>query len=153
MSGGQQQRVSIARARINNPKVLYADEPTGNLDSKTTKEIMDILVERVKEKGVTLVMVTHNAKLTEHADRVIYMLDGKIQKIVDQQRQTVEEFFPDEAEDEAEENKVTETIASIEGRGDEATQIIALTESVPGEDIPEIYNMVAGREAAEGASK
>ena len=93
MSGGQQQRVSIARALINNPKVLYADEPTGNLDSKTTKEIMDVLVDRVREKGVTLVMVTHNAQLTEQADRVIYMLDGRIQKIVDRQNNTVQEFF------------------------------------------------------------
>jgi len=99
MSGGQQQRVSIARALINDPKILYADEPTGNLDTKTTKEILDILVERVREKGVTLVMVTHNAKLTEHADRVIYMLDGKIQKIVDQRNHTVEEFFPDETDE------------------------------------------------------
>jgi putative ABC transport system ATP-binding protein len=98
MSGGQQQRVSIARALINDPKILYADEPTGNLDTRTTKEIMDILVERVREKGVTLVMVTHNARLTEHADRVIYMLDGRIQKIVDQQNNTVEEFFPEEPE-------------------------------------------------------
>ena len=99
MSGGQQQRVSIARALINNPKILYADEPTGNLDTKTTKEIMDILVERVRDNGVTLVMVTHNAKLTEQADRVIYMLDGKIQKIVDQRNNTVEEFFPEEPEE------------------------------------------------------
>ena len=93
MSGGQQQRVSIARALINNPKILYADEPTGNLDSKTTKEIMDILVERVRENGVTLVMVTHNADLTEQADKVIYMLDGRIQKIVDQKNHTVQEFL------------------------------------------------------------
>ena len=113
MSGGQQQRVSIARALINDPKVLYADEPTGNLDSKTTKEIMEILVERVREKGVTLVMVTHNANLTEHADRVIYMLDGRIQKIVNQQNNTVEEFFADyEDEDESEPVAVVAEIAA-----------------------------------------
>ena len=99
MSGGQQQRVSIARALINNPKILYADEPTGNLDSKTTKEILDILVERVREKGVTLVMVTHNADLIEQADRVIYMLDGRIQRIVDQRTNEVEEFFSDNTQD------------------------------------------------------
>ncbi|MCL2121814.1 MAG: ABC transporter ATP-binding protein [Clostridiales bacterium] len=96
MSGGQQQRVSIARALINDPKILYADEPTGNLDSKTTREIMDILVERVREKGVTLVMVTHNANLIEQADRVIYMLDGRIQRIVDQRNHSVQEFFQEE---------------------------------------------------------
>ena len=92
MSGGQQQRVSIARALINEPRILYADEPTGNLDSKTTKEILDILVNRVREKGVTLLMVTHNADLTEMADKVIYMLDGQIQRIVDQRTHTVQEF-------------------------------------------------------------
>lgn len=81
MSGGQQQRVSIARALINNPKIIYADEPTGNLDTKTTKEIMDILVDRVRENAVTLVMVTHNEELTEHADRIIYMRDGRVNKI------------------------------------------------------------------------
>jgi putative ABC transport system ATP-binding protein len=85
MSGGQQQRVSIARALINDPKILYADEPTGNLDSRNTKEIMDILIERVREKGVTLVMVTHNDELTEMADRIIYMRDGQINKILNQQ--------------------------------------------------------------------
>ena len=95
MSGGQQQRVSIARALINNPKILYADEPTGNLDSRNTKEIMEMLVERVRENGVTLVMVTHNADLTDQADRVIYMLDGKIQKIENRLTNTVEVFFHD----------------------------------------------------------
>ncbi|MDR1205699.1 MAG: ABC transporter ATP-binding protein [Peptococcaceae bacterium] len=81
MSGGQQQRVSIARALINDPKILYADEPTGNLDTKTTKEIMEILRERVRQGGVTLMMVTHNLELAEYADRVIHMVDGRIIKI------------------------------------------------------------------------
>jgi putative ABC transport system ATP-binding protein len=83
MSGGQQQRVSIARALVNNPKIIFADEPTGNLDSKTTKEIMDILYERVKASGVTLIMVTHDLDLAHYADRVIHMVDGQITKIVE----------------------------------------------------------------------
>ena len=78
MSGGQQQRVSIARALINNPKILFADEPTGNLDTKTTKEIMEILTTTVKEKGRTLVMVTHDLEVAQYADRVIHMVDGVI---------------------------------------------------------------------------
>lgn len=82
MSGGQQQRVSIARALINNPKILFADEPTGNLDSKTTKEIMEILSDRVRKSGVTLIMVTHDLDLAAYADRVISMVDGRITKIV-----------------------------------------------------------------------
>jgi putative ABC transport system ATP-binding protein len=92
MSGGQQQRVSIARALINNPKIIYADEPTGNLDTKNTKEIMDILIKRVRENGVTLVMVTHNPELAAYADRVIYMRDGQIQKILDQRTGETQEF-------------------------------------------------------------
>lgn len=81
MSGGQQQRVSIARALINNPKVLFCDEPTGNLDTKTTREIMEILKEKVAAKGVTIVMVTHDLDLVPYADRVVYMVDGSITKI------------------------------------------------------------------------
>ena len=78
MSGGQQQRVSIARALINNPKILFADEPTGNLDTKTTKEILELLTSTIKEKGQTLVMVTHDWDVAAYADRVIHMVDGVI---------------------------------------------------------------------------
>lgn len=101
MSGGQQQRVSIARALINEPRVIFADEPTGNLDTKTTQEIMDLLVERVKAKGATLMMVTHNEELTAHADRVVYMRDGRINKIED--RRTCEtQYFEHSVKDEPE---------------------------------------------------
>lgn len=86
--GGQQQRVSIARALVNNPKILFADEPTGNLDSKTTKEIMDILSEKVRKAGVTLIMVTHDLDLAAYADRAISMVDGRITNIV-QNREVV----------------------------------------------------------------
>ncbi len=82
MSGGQQQRVSIARALVNNPKILFADEPTGNLDTKTTKEIMDILKDKVNSSGVTLIMVTHDLEIAQYGDRIIHMRDGKITKIV-----------------------------------------------------------------------
>lgn len=78
MSGGQQQRVSIARALINNPKILFADEPTGNLDTKTTKEILELLTTTIKEKGQTLVMVTHDWEVAGYADRIIHMVDGAI---------------------------------------------------------------------------
>lgn len=78
MSGGQQQRVSIARALINNPKILFADEPTGNLDTRTTREIMELLTTMVKEKGQTLVMVTHDMEVANYADRIIQMVDGEI---------------------------------------------------------------------------
>ena len=74
--------MSIARALINNPKIIFADEPTGNLDTKTTKEIMDLLIRLVKEGNRTLIMVTHDLELAQYADRAVYMVDGEIQKIV-----------------------------------------------------------------------
>jgi putative ABC transport system ATP-binding protein len=81
MSGGQQQRVSIARALINNPRVIFADEPTGNLDTKTTLEIMNLFVNTIRENGQTLVLVTHDLEIANYADRIIHMIDGKITKI------------------------------------------------------------------------
>lgn len=78
LSGGQQQRVAIGRALINHPKVLLADEPTGNLDKKTGEEIVRLLLRLKEHYGMTLVMVTHNEKIAALADRIIHMEDGKI---------------------------------------------------------------------------
>jgi putative ABC transport system ATP-binding protein len=77
MSGGQRQRVAIARALVNHPKVIFADEPTGNLDSKTSDEIMQILTD-LHQQGNTIVMVTHEDEIAAYAKRVIRMRDGKI---------------------------------------------------------------------------
>jgi putative ABC transport system ATP-binding protein len=78
LSGGQKQRVCIARALINNPKVIFADEPTGNLDSKTGQMIEDLLFALNKDTGITLIVVTHDADLAERCDRRIVIADGKI---------------------------------------------------------------------------
>lgn len=78
LSGGEQQRVAIARAIVNQPAVLFADEPTGNLDSNTSKEIMDILMELADNKGVTLVVVTHDQRLAKIGDRTLIIKDGTI---------------------------------------------------------------------------
>ena len=78
LSGGQQQRVAIARALANKPSIIFADEPTGNLDSKTTKEVMDMLKFCVNEYKQTLVMITHNDEIAKSAENVITISDGKI---------------------------------------------------------------------------
>ncbi len=78
MSGGQQQRVGIARAFVANPEVVFADEPTGNLDSKTSKEIMDIITKIAKDNNQTIVMVTHDPSMARYADKIIEIHDGKI---------------------------------------------------------------------------
>lgn len=81
MSGGQQQRVGIARAFVSNPEIVFADEPTGNLDSKTSKEVMDLIKGMADTNHQTIVMVTHDKRLTEYADRIIHIFDGKIEEI------------------------------------------------------------------------
>jgi len=81
MSGGQQQRVGIARAFVARPSIVFADEPTGNLDTRTTKEVMELIRAIAKDNRQTIVMVTHDRQLAEFADRIIHVLDGKIQSI------------------------------------------------------------------------
>jgi putative ABC transport system ATP-binding protein len=80
LSGGQQQRVAIARALVSRPTVVFADEPTGNLDSKTSGEILELLHESVESYGQTMVMVTHEARASASADRVLFLADGEIVK-------------------------------------------------------------------------
>jgi putative ABC transport system ATP-binding protein len=79
LSGGQQQRVAIARATVINPEVLMADEPTGNLDSVSSREIMELLCTLNKEHGITIVMVTHDSSMADYAQRTIRFLDGLIE--------------------------------------------------------------------------
>ena len=79
LSGGERQRVAVARALSNDPPIILADEPTGNLDSKASLQVIDLLKSIRRERGVTLVLVTHNASIAEAADRTVHMLDGRIE--------------------------------------------------------------------------
>lgn len=81
MSGGQQQRVGIARAFIGDPEIVFADEPTGNLDSKTTGEIMDLITGIAKKNNQTLIIVTHDINISKYANKIIRILDGNIESI------------------------------------------------------------------------
>ena len=81
MSGGQQQRIGIARAFVAMPEIVFADEPTGNLDSKTTREVMGLITKMARENNQTLVIVTHDLEIARYADRIIHILDGNIEKI------------------------------------------------------------------------
>jgi putative ABC transport system ATP-binding protein len=85
LSGGERQRVAIARALVNNPSFLLMDEPTGNIDSKTAREIMDLIQNLNSEKGVTIIMITHDEQLATRAKRIVKMLDGEVVEEVDLQ--------------------------------------------------------------------
>jgi putative ABC transport system ATP-binding protein len=102
LSGGQQQRVAIARALVNDPEVLLADEPTGNLDSRTSIEIMDILQRLNHEKRITIVLITHEGDIAEYGTRIIQMKDGRIlaDRAVERRRDAAVELkaLPVEAE-------------------------------------------------------
>ncbi len=96
MSGGQQQRVGIARAFVANPQIVFADEPTGNLDTKTTMEVMDLIHDLARRNKQTIVMVTHDPRLAEYGDKIIRVSDGKIVDV--EVRKTDEEILNEQME-------------------------------------------------------
>jgi putative ABC transport system ATP-binding protein len=95
LSGGEKQRVAIARALVNNPQVIFADEPTGNLDSKSGQVVMDIIQRLSEEQGRTVILITHETYTAEHAERIITMRDGQIEsdKTVGQRHHAREQFI------------------------------------------------------------
>ena len=86
LSGGQQQRVAIARSLINNPDIILADEPTGNLDSASGKEVMKMLTDLHGKEGKTIILVTHDIHLVNYSKKTIYLKDGEIEKITNHNR-------------------------------------------------------------------
>ena len=94
MSGGQQQRVSIARAFVNKPQILFADEPTGNLDTHTTLEVMDMMTKIAREYNQTMIIVSHDPEIADYADKIITIQDGdvlKIEKNIEERREVIYE--------------------------------------------------------------
>ncbi|ADL54445.1 ABC transporter ATP-binding protein [Gallionella capsiferriformans] len=79
LAGGERQRVAIARSLINQPRVILADEPTGSLDSANAQQVLDLLAQVVREQGLTLIMVTHDASVSARADRIVHMRDGRVE--------------------------------------------------------------------------
>jgi putative ABC transport system ATP-binding protein len=96
LSGGQQQRVAIARAFANNPAIILADEPTGNLDLNTGQEIINLMKEMNRERGVTVICSTHDHKMLDISDRIVWIADGRIARVAD--RRDVEIKVDDLAE-------------------------------------------------------
>ena len=91
LSGGQQQRVSIARAFINEPDVIFADEPTGNLDTKTTLEMMDLITSIARQRNQTLIIVTHDIEISSYADWIIHIRDGNVESIKENETPKIKE--------------------------------------------------------------
>ncbi len=91
MSGGQQQRVGIARAFAGSPDIVFADEPTGNLDSKTSTQVMELMLALAKEKNQTMIMVTHDREVAKYGDKVVHIKDGNILEIIYNSKEIVDE--------------------------------------------------------------
>ena len=137
MSGGQQQRVGIARAFVAKPAIVFADEPTGNLDSKTTIEVMDMLKAMARKNKQTVVMVTHDRKLTEYADKIINILDGKIESIEIQEHSKEGKFLDEETGKAAAPPTETQTDDITESLQETVTEMMSENDQTESPDAQE----------------
>jgi putative ABC transport system ATP-binding protein len=135
MSGGQQQRVGIARAFVAKPEIVFADEPTGNLDSKTTMEVMKLIRAIAKDNNQTIVMVTHDRRLADFADRIIHIFDGKIQEVELKTPVIAYEVSENEVDKELEEELSKEIVVELEDREkDNSTDSVDLSLDIDSKD-------------------
>ena len=127
LSGGQQQRVSMARAFVNEPQVVFADEPTGNLDTKTTYEMMDLITGFARERNQTLIIVTHDLEISQYADQIIHIRDGNVESIKDSEKRRDDdesiprpelEQTPEQSDGAEPEQKPVQELNSQEDAGD-----------------------------------
>ncbi len=105
MSGGQQQRVGIARAFVAKPNVIFADEPTGNLDTKTTEDVMNLMVRMCRKHGLTLIIVTHDLEIAEYADKIVHIIDGEITGVEENPNKPSDENKTEEIKEERTSNE------------------------------------------------
>lgn len=122
MSGGQQQRVGIARAFVAKPKIVFADEPTGNLDTKTTKEVMELMVRLCRKNNQTLLLVTHDRELALYADRIITLIDGKV--VDDRENRSIAEISEEPSETTALPENTSASKALQSSQDDEMAQVV-----------------------------
>ena len=122
MSGGQQQRVGIARTFVAKPKIVFADEPTGNLDTKTTKEVMELMVRLCRKNNQTLVLVTHDRELALYADRIITLIDGKV--VDDRENRSIAEISEEPSETTALPENTSASKALQSSQDDEMAQVV-----------------------------
>lgn len=146
MSGGQQQRVGIARAFVARPKIVFADEPTGNLDTKTTKEVMELMVNLCRKYNQTLVLVTHDRDLALYADRIITLIDGII--VSDKENQSIARTL-----EEIKVDKQTTKIAGETEQDEEVARIQYQTDGIESEKSEELMEAVASLKIAREINK
>ena len=145
MSGGQQQRVGIARAFVATPKIVFADEPTGNLDTRTTLEIMEMMVRMSRENHQTLVIVTHDIEIAAYADKIYHIIDGEISSVEDNRDKQI--IPSDDAQ-----KALTDDLGIREGRADTSAEPVPEPVSEP-EIEPILETVPAAEEVAEQAEE
>ena len=145
MSGGQQQRVGIARAFVSKPKIVFADEPTGNLDTRTTKEVMELMVRLCRKNNQTLVLVTHDRELALYADRIITLIDGKV--VDDRSNQSIAQAAVEEVQPQEQEEGAHDFVIPILGKEkQEENNTKTSTEQVANELLPDQLQKAAPTE-------